>query len=167
MKRFDERGVFYGQGSDDGLHHGVPLLPPDDAGPAAVGERTGTLAVSLLPRECRVLAISLAPAAQRAGGGPAALALVGAARPRGARRAGVSALRAGAGQPLGQVLPHQQCAPAHAHDARGNARWLEIVSVFHRSRDAGPRGGYSCLQRIMHKGCIGELRSTAAGRSAS
>lgn len=47
MKRFDERGVFYGQGSDDGLHHGVPLLPPDDAGPTAVGERTGTLAVSL------------------------------------------------------------------------------------------------------------------------
>lgn len=39
-------------------------LPPDDAGPAAVGERTGTLAVSLLPRECRVLAISLALAAQ-------------------------------------------------------------------------------------------------------
>lgn len=64
MKRFDERGVFYGQGSDDGLHHGVPLLPPDDAGPAVVGERTGTLAVSLLPRECRVLAISLALAAQ-------------------------------------------------------------------------------------------------------
>ena len=140
-KIFDERGVFYGQGSDDGLHHGVPLLPPDDAGPAAVGERTGTLAVSLLSGKRRVLAVSLALAAQRAGRGPAALAIISAVRPRGARRAGVSALRAGAGQPLGQVLSHQQCAPAHAHDARGNARWLENVSEFHDGRNTGPRGG--------------------------
>lgn len=144
-RRFEKGSGSYGQGSDDGIHHGIPLLPPDDASPAAVGERAGALALSLLPRERSVLAVPPLPAAQRNGRGSAALALVDAACPRGARAAGVSDLRAGAGQPLGQVLPHQQCAAAHAHDARRNARWHEVVSEFCGGRAAGPKGGSSCL----------------------
>ena len=62
---------------------------------------------------------------------------------------------------ISNVRPHMLMTPEEM------LAGSKSYQAFHHSRDAGPRGGYSCLQRIMHRGCIGELRSTAAGRSAS
>lgn len=116
-----------GERFGDGLHHGVPLLPPAAAGAAGVGARVGAMALLVLPRERGVLAVPPAAAAQRAGGGAAPLALCGAACARGALRRGLSALRARPGHADGQVLSHQQCAPAHARDAGGHAGGHEII----------------------------------------